>query len=77
MGFILELLGPLIVLSIPLAVCIFGWKYYLELRLEREFEELRFSNPKLYRNIVHEVCTHSTHYSQELVDQLGPKILAE
>ena len=77
MGFILELLGTLIVISIPLAVGIFGWKYYLEIRLEREFEEPRFSNPKLYRNIVREVRTHTNFNHQPLVDDLGPKILAE
>ena len=77
MGLILELLGPLIVLSIPLAVGIYGWKYYSGVRLKREFEELRLSNPKLHQKILHEINSYSNFNHQPLVDDLGPKIWAD
>ena len=74
LGFVLELLGALIIFGIPVAVGDYGWRYYRALRLEREFGELRFYNPQLHQNIAHEVCSHLASYSQQIVHELGPQI---
>ena len=73
----MDQLAQLIAFSIPVAVGIYGWKFYSSFRLNREFEELRFSNPNLYEKIVHEACSYSNYFDQSLVDELGPQIWAD
>ena len=74
LGFVLELLGALIIFGIPVAVGDYGWRYYRALRLEREFGELRFYNPQLHQNIVHGVCSHLASCNQQIVHELGPQM---
>ena len=67
----LELLGALIVFGIPVALGVYGWKYYRDLRLEPELGELRLYNQQLHQNIVHDVCSHSASHSQQIVHEPG------